>query len=258
MLYQHQDTLLAATAGAEATHFWFRGFRQFVTPLLGRAAAGRTGLRLLDCGCGTGRNLAMLEAWGRAAGIDYTFSGLATAQAAGRRRLAQATSAALPFPDGTFDIATSFDMLQVVPDGVETATLYELARVLRPGGALVVNVAAMAVLRGDHALLSEESRRYSRRELATKLAAASFDVERMTHTNASLFPLMLAVRTVQRLRGARPADSDLATPPAVVNAALSAVLSLEARVVKRVSLPFGSSILCLARKRGVPHAAPDH
>jgi ubiquinone/menaquinone biosynthesis C-methylase UbiE len=248
-VYQHQDALLAATADAETHHFWFRGFRQFVTPLLDQAAAGRTGLRVLDCGCGTGRNLGMLETWGRAAGIDYTFSGLATAHAAGRRLLAQATSAALPFPDAVFDLVTSFDMLQVVPDAIEAATLRELARVLKPGGALVVNVAAMAILRGDHALLSEESRRYSRRELQAKLASAGFVVERMTHTNATLFPLMLAVRTVQRLRGAHPAESDIALPPPVVNAVLGGLLSLEAQVVRRVSLPFGSSILCLARRR---------
>jgi SAM-dependent methyltransferase len=248
-LYQHQDSLLAATADAERHHFWFRGFRQFVTPLLDAAAAGRSGLRLLDCGCGTGRNLSMLSAWGHAAGIDYTFSGLQTARASGQRAVAQATSAALPFPGASFDIVTSFDMLQVVPDEVETATFRELARVVRPGGALVVNVAAMAILRGDHALLSEESRRYSRPELGDKLTAAGFEVERMTHTNATLFPLMLAVRTVQRLRGARAADSDIAMPPAPVNLALSGLLSLEAQVVRRVSLPFGSSILCLARRR---------
>jgi SAM-dependent methyltransferase len=247
-LYQHQDTLLAATADAEANHFWFRGFRLFVTPLLDAAAAGRSGLRLLDCGCGTGRNLTLLETWGRAAGIDYTFSGLKTARAAGVRRVAQATSAALPFAGATFDIVTSFDMLQVVPDDVETATFRELARVLTPGGALVVNVAAMPILAGDHALLSEESRRYSRGELRTKLQAAGFLVERMSHTNASLFPVMLAARTLQRVRGARPAGTDIAMPPPLVNAMLTGVLSVEARIVRHLSLPFGSSIACLARK----------
>jgi ubiquinone/menaquinone biosynthesis C-methylase UbiE len=255
-LYQHQDTLLAATADAEANHFWFRGFRQFVTPLLAAAAGGRTGLRLLDCGCGTGRNLTLLETWGIASGIDYTFSGLATARRSGRRHVAQATSASLPFPDATFDIATSFDMLQVVPDPVEAATFGELARVLKPGGALVLNVAAMAMLSGDHALLSEESRRYSRRELREKLSAAGFEVERITHTNATLFPLMLAVRTLQRVRGARAARTDIATPSPAVNGALGALLAVEARVVKHVSLPVGSSILCLARKRATSRPGP--
>jgi hypothetical protein len=70
----------------------------------------------------------------------------------------------------------------------------------------------------------------------------------MSHTNASLFPVMLAARTLQRVRGARPADTDIAMPPALVNAVLTGVLSVEAQVVKHLSLPFGSSIACLARK----------
>lgn len=248
-MYQHQDALLAATADAEARHFWFQGFRRFVSPLIRAATGGRRGLRLLDCGCGTGANLSLLGAAGAAVGIDYTVSGLHAARARGHARVAQATASALPFPDATFDVATSFDMLQVLPDPVEALALSELARVLKPGGALVVNVAAMPRLRGDHALLSEEARRYDRGDLRRKLAAAGFTVERLTHTNATLLPMMMVARAFQRLRGARAVASDIAVPPAPINAALGALLRLEARLVRHVDLPAGSSILCLARRR---------
>jgi SAM-dependent methyltransferase len=247
-VYQHQDALLAATAAAEARHFWFRGFRRFVTPVLARAAAGRMAPRLLDCGCGTGANLAMLDRAGRAFGVDCTFSGLAAGARVGRRRLVQADAAAMPYADATFDVVTSFDMLQVLPDAREEAAIAEMARVLKPGGALVVNVAAMRVLHGHHALLSEEARRYSRAELRTKLEAAGLRVVRITHTNAALFPVMLAVRALQRLRGARPDTSDIAVPPAPVNALFDALLAVEARIVPHVTLPVGSSILCLCWK----------
>lgn len=247
-MYQHQDALLAATADAEARHFWFQGFRRFVAPLLQAAIGGRRGLRLLDCGCGTGANLSLLDGAGTAAGIDYTIGGLRAARARGHARVAQATASALPFPDATFDVATAFDVLQVLPDAIEARALSELARVLKPGGALVVNVAAMPSLRGDHALLSEEARRYDRRDLRRKLAAAGFTVERLTHTNATLLPMMTVVRAFQRFRGARAGASDIAVPPAPLNAALAALLRLEARLVRHVDLPAGSSILCLARK----------
>ena len=247
-MYRHQDELLAATGEAEADHFWFRGFRRFLTPVLERATSGVTGVRLLDCGCGTGANLEWLSRYGRTAGIDYTFSGLTAGRRLGRRGLAQADAARLPFPAATFDVVASFDMLQVLPDRLECDALGEMARVLKPGGALVLNVAAMAVLHGDHALLSEEARRYSRGELAVKLASAGLSVERMTHTNASLFPLMLVTRALQRLRGAKAGPSDIAVPPAPINAALSGLLAVEARLVSKVTLPVGSSIVCLARK----------
>jgi hypothetical protein len=44
------DQLLDATARAEREHFWFRGFRRFVEPLLARAVAGTNSPRILDCG----------------------------------------------------------------------------------------------------------------------------------------------------------------------------------------------------------------
>lgn len=247
-VYHHQDQLLAATAGAEARHFWFRGFRRFVTPLLEQAVEGVAAPRLLDCGCGTGSNLGLVGRYGHAFGFDYTFSGLLAARGAGCRTVVQATAASMPYPAATFDVLTSFDMLQVLPDAVEAAAIAEMARVLKPGGTLVVNVAAMRVLHGDHALLSEESRRYTRAELALKLTRAGFRIGSMTHTNAMLFPLMLAVRAAQRLRGAEATVTDIAVPPAPVNALLGGLLALEARLVRHIALPFGSSILCLARK----------
>src|SRR5580693_4103466 len=101
------EHLLRATARAEARHFWFRGFRAFVTPLLQRAAAGLTDARLLDCGCGTGANVELLERFGRAYGFDLTEVGLRIGRDAGRTRLARATVTAVPFPTGSIDIVTS-------------------------------------------------------------------------------------------------------------------------------------------------------
>src|SRR5262245_40121028 len=110
------EHLLRATAKAETRHFWFRGFRFFVTPLLQQAAAGRINLRLLDCGCGTGNNLELLGHFGRAYGFDLTAVGLRIGREAGRTRLARATVTAVPFPSNAFDIVTSFDVLYSLPE----------------------------------------------------------------------------------------------------------------------------------------------
>lgn len=246
------DRLLEATSRAERDHFWFRGFRQFVSPLLARAAAGRSGLRLLDCGCGTGSNLRLLQPYGRAVGFDYNWTGLSIARTAGLHTIARARVDAIPFPSSAFDIITSFDVLYCLESKVEQAAVAEMYRVLKPGGALVVNVAAMDVLRGNHSVLSAELRRYNRRQLRALLEHAGFRVERITYTNATLFPVTLGVRMAQRLTGlAQKEDAlgEITVPPAPVNALLSAALWLEARVLRVATLPVGSSLLCLARKR---------
>src|SRR5712691_1013652 len=118
------DRLLEATARAERDHFWFRGFRRFVEPLVARAAGGLHP-EILDCGCGTGHNLLMLRRHGRAYGIDLTWAGLQYARGRGERLVARGTVAHLPFRDGRFDLVTSFDVLYSLDDDTERAAIAE-------------------------------------------------------------------------------------------------------------------------------------
>ncbi len=240
--------LLEATARAERDHFWFRGFRRFVEPLVA-AAANDSSLDILDCGCGTGHNLTWLRRYGRAYGIDLTWAGLQFARGRGERLTARATAAQLPFASDRFDLVTSFDVLYALDDETERQAIAEMARVLKPGGRLVVNVAALDLLRGNHSILSDEVRRYSRGDLRQRLESAGFAVRRMTYTNLSILPLVAAVRLKQRLRGHREAQDEISIPPAPLNAALSGVLALEAAALRITNMPLGSSLLALAQKR---------
>jgi SAM-dependent methyltransferase len=245
------ERLLRATALAESRHFWFRGFRWFVTPLVRRATVGRPDARILDCGCGTGANLLVLARYGVAYGFDRSHAGLSIGRETGRTKLVRADVTAAPFPSESFDLVTSFDVLYSLDEAAERAAVAELYRLTRPGGFAIVNVAADERLRGDHSVLSHEIRRYSRGGLRTLLAAVGFEVVRLTHTNASLFVPMLAMRTLQRWRGLAAetsAEREITVPPAPVNAILSAVLLLESLWLRRFDEIVGSSLVCLARK----------
>jgi SAM-dependent methyltransferase len=241
------DRLLEATARAERDHFWFRGFRRFVEPMIADVARGRR-LDMLDCGCGTGHNLALLRRYGRAVGIDLTWIGLEYARACGERRIAQASATGLPFRASTFDLVTSFDVLYALDDEAERRALAEMFRVLKPAGRLLVNVAALEALRGNHSLLSDERRRYSRVGLIRRLEAAGFHLERITYTNFTILPLVAGVRLKQRLLGHTVSLEEISIPPAPINAALAALLRVEAAAVRLVNMPIGSSLLAMAAR----------
>jgi SAM-dependent methyltransferase len=245
------DRLLEATFNSETRHFWFRGLRRVVAPLVAEALKDRPDARVLDAGCGTGCNLRMLPGLERAVGFDLNRVGLAHARESGLTRVARANVVAIPFADGTFDLVTSFDVIYALSDADAARAMSEMARVLKPGGTLILNVAALDILRGGHSVLAEELRRYDRPMLRAELAAAGLAPVRLTYTNAALFPLVLAARVIQRaarLDTPEETGHEISVPVAPINAALDAVLSLEARALRLVDLPFGSSLLCVARK----------
>ena len=245
------DRLLEATRRVEQSHFWWIGFRRFFEPLIAAATRGLDRPMILDCGCGTGANLKLLGEYGRAFGFDVSTTGLEYARQYGQSRVVNASITHVPFEDETFDLVTAFDVLYSLSEEQEELAVAEMFRVLRPGSTLLVNVAALAILRGNHSVFGDEVRRSTRRRLRRVLSRAGFTVERLTYTNASLFPLMLAVRTAQRLTGlATPeeAGTDIVLPPRPLNAVLSTMLRCEARALRVMDMPIGSSLLAVARK----------
>jgi SAM-dependent methyltransferase len=250
------EALLERTFEAEQRHFWFRGFKRFVAPLIEEATGGRPELRLLDAGSGTGANLSLLEQYGVAFGLEFFWRGIQFAHARGLARLIQGSVTDLPFPDASLDVVLSFDVLYCLESQDEHAAIHEMFRVLRPGGWVVINVAALDVLKGNHSALSREVRRYTKPGLRDKLQRAGFRVRRLTYTNASLFPITVTVRAIQRLLGGKAEQEnkgDFYVPPAPINALFSGLLALESKIVATgIDMPIGSSLLCLAQKPGSP------
>jgi SAM-dependent methyltransferase len=238
---------LEKTRRAQATHFWFRGFRSFVTPVLTQLARGRTDLRIIDCGCGIGHNFDLLRRFGRPLGFELTAAGAAAAGTLAP--VARGDITRIPFPSGWFDAATSFDVMPCIEDDV--SAVREMARVVRSCGFVVVTVAALDMLYGDHSEVWGEFRRYTPATARRLLEGAGLRVERVEFMFASLFPLMLSVRTLQRvlrpLRSA-PAQSDMAVPWGPVNAILGWLVSGEAALARRFRMPIGSSLLVVGRK----------
>ena len=230
---------------AEDRQWWYAGMRAISNALLRPHV--RAGERLLDAGCGTGRNLAEFAAWSRPAGVDLSEDAV---RFCGRRGVSAVRGRlqALPFGDRAFDVVTSFDVLYHRWIEDDAAALAELARTLRPGGLLLVRVPALKMLWGAHDAAVHSRHRYTAPELRRLLESGGFDVLRLTYANTLLFPVLAVRRLVDRLTGRH--GSDVGFLPAPLERAFLALLRAEAWMVRHISLPIGASVMALARRQG--------
>ena len=232
---------------AEERQWWYAGQREVASALLEPWAKGSpTSLRLLDAGCGTGFNLLALARLGRASGIDLSPEAIRFCRERGVRAV-RASLLALPFPPGAFDVVTSFDVIYHDWVRDDRAAGAEMARVLRPGGVLLVRVPALEALRGAHDAEVLTRRRYTRTELCRLLESCGLTVLRSTYCNSLLLPLLFARRTLDRLLGRE--GSDVGFLPAPLESLFRGVLAVEAALVRRgMSFPLGASVVALALK----------
>jgi len=235
----------------EDSYWWYQALRQHVADSLVPASPSFT---LLDAGCGAGGMLhALRQKFPAAAltGIDQSKHALElTAARNTGARLLHASVNELPFPEDSFDVFLSLDVLTHA--GVDDAlALHEARRVLRPGGTLMVNLAAYNFLRGAHDQAVDAERRYTRRQLRALLAANGFAVQRMTYWNAMLMPPIVLARWLSRMRPPHEQPrSDLKPLPPFLNAFLQRTALLELGMSRHLSLPLGTSLLAVARKHG--------
>ena len=232
----------------EDDYWWYRGLRELIKRLLERyLPAGSSQPMILDVGCGTGANLKLMQSYGNAIGVDISEEAIGFCRARGipESRMLRASAIDLPFPDRQFDLATSFEVLCNLKD--DAAAFREIARVLKPGASFVVGLPAYQWLWSMHDVAVGHERRYDARQVREKLSSAGFQVERVTYANAMLLPLIAAVRLVGQ-RGKQKVHSDLVPLPRMVNSFLTALFMAEMRTVSRVNLPFGVTLIAVARK----------
>ncbi len=162
---------------------------------------------------------------------------------------------ALPFPAATFDVVGAFDVVEHCEDHHRAVS--ELARVAVPGGRVLLSVPAYSWAWTDHDDRAGHHHRYTRGQLTRLAEAAGLTVLRATYAFGAVFPLFAAERGVRRLRGRRTeagATLDLGNRLPAVSPGQDRVLMglsrLDQRLLRRVDLPFGSSVFLAARKPG--------
>ena len=233
----------------EDHNWWFVGMRRISLAMLGRPAPVAGGGPILDVGCGTGIMLEHLAPLGEATGLDFSSTALSFCRKRGADRLVQARGEQLPFADASFGAVTAFGVIEHID--ADREAMAEWARVLQPGGSLVLLTSAYQWLWSGHDVSNHHTRRYLTREVTRLLREAGLEPTKVSYVNSILFPPILVVRLIERLRrGAREPEphKDTGEVPGPVNRLLLWLIGIEQRIIARSNLPFGVSIVASAVK----------
>jgi SAM-dependent methyltransferase len=229
----------------EAHHWWFVSRRKIIATLIDLQLKGRPNARILEAGCGSGGNLAMLANFGRVDAFEY--DAVAREHATAKSGLPVEFGALpddVPFEGGQYDLIGLFDVLEHVE--ADRGTLAALASRLNERGAILVTVPAFPFMWSRHDERHHHFRRYTRASLTELAAKAGLRVSYSSYFNFFLFPAALATRGLKRLIGSDTPDDRMPSGP--VNAILTQIFGSERHLVRWMRLPIGLSLAAVLEK----------
>ena len=234
------------THRAEDRHWWYRGRRRVIERVIeGLRLPARA--RILDAGCGSGRNMVELARHGPVTGVELSDTSAYLARARGAGEVISGSVLEMPFASDSFELSVCLDVIEHLDD--DLAALRELRRVVAPGGSLLVTVPAYQWLWSGHDEINHHHRRYTQRSLRAVAEKAGWRQVRSTHFNSLLLPVAVLLRVLDRFsRKTTESSLDLWVPPQPFNWLLERPMRLEAALIGRGGrIPAGLSLLAVFR-----------
>lgn len=234
----------------EDAYWWFQGRMRIIMDCLEHHRVLRSGMRVLDVGCGTGLMLKRLEAF-NPIGLDFSHLAMSFCRRRGASRLLQADVIHLPFHTASMDLILALDMLEHVER--DDLLVEQFKRVLRPGGHALITVPAHQELWSDHDEALHHYRRYSAENFRNLLESRGFEMVKFSFAiTATYWPIVIFRRLQRKIQP--PGDNHrpkthLIALPGVVNQLLIKTLHAEAWWLRKRNFKRGVSLLCLAKRK---------
>lgn len=228
----------------EDRYWWFVARRRLALGLLRRFCRAERPV-VLDLGCGTGVISTELARWADPISLDMSELALEFSKDRGVATLVQAIGEALPLGSESVDAVLALDVFEHIDN--HDMAFAEAKRVLKPGGVLVLSVPAFRLLWGPHDVALMHFRRYTRRSIRECLVRAGLEPVRVSYSVFLLFPVVLLIRVLEKLKRGE-AKASLPALPDAANRLLIGLQDLEAKLLHRFNLPWGSSVVAVARR----------
>lgn len=235
-------------AELDERHWWYRARREVLEALIRRVVRPPRDAKILEIGCGTGHNFAMLSAFGNVDAVELDEQ---VRRFAEKRLGREIMSAPLPelagVADGSYDLIGAFDVIEHIED--DRAGVASIAAKLKPSGKFIMTVPAHAWMWSAHDVVNHHKRRYSKGALRRLIQSSPLRLESIGYFNSLLFPAAVAERLASKARGKE--DAELKLPSAPLNAALEHTFAAERHLIGRVPLPPGLSLYAVASVQAV-------
>lgn len=230
-------------------HWWFVTKKDIVLDTVDRYSTNGSDTKVLDIGCGSGLMLNALEDVGQVFGMDMSDDAIKFSKEIFSGQVEKGfLPDQIPYQENFFDLITALDVIEHVDQDIDS--LKAMHSKLVSGGMAVITVPAYMFLWSSFDELNEHKRRYTLPELNAKLVEAGFTVEKISYFNTLLFPIVYVVRMLNNLLK-RDGSSEIDMPSKPLNFILKAIFGIEKYLLKYVNLPFGVSIIAVARKSPV-------
>lgn len=233
----------------EKSYWWHVGRRAILESLLKKFLNNKQN-QILEIGCGTGGNLKILGYWGKTLGLDNSEKALDFCKKKGLDNVFLGNAEQMDFSNESFDLVVALDVLEHIKE--DKKVVKEAWRVLKQNGYFIITVPAYQFLWSEHDKALIHYRRYAASDLANMLQKANFNIIKMSYLVSFVFPFVLGYRILRKILFPNN-KKNLAyfSLPKPINNFFILLLKIESFLLQYLDLPFGTSIICIAKKPGL-------
>lgn len=228
----------------EEKHWWHIAKRKAVLKLLSKFVKSKK-IKILDIGCGTGRNVEVFQGLGITFGLDSSNEAIKFCQIRGLKNIKLGSSDKTGLPGQSYEVVTLLDVLEHVDD---SKTLKEVSRVLKPKGLVVITIPALPGLWSQWDEVLHHKRRYTKQGLTKILIQNGFKPLKISYMYSYLVVPAFVIRFFKSIlfKSKYPSDFKVSVP--FINWLLGKASALELSVLLKWGMPFGTSIISVAQK----------
>ncbi len=229
----------------EDKHWWHIAKRTIVYQLIEKYAEKKNP-RILDIGCGTGKNIEKFKNLGTVYGLDSSTEALKFCKRRGLKNLILGSAEKIPLKEKSFDMITLLDVLEHTDDN---KTLKESYRILRKDGFMIITVPAFKWLWSKWDMILHHRRRYTSDSLIAILERNNFQVRKISYMYSFLVLPALIIRMIKSISIKQPYSSDFKLSSSLLNFIMNKITKFESFFVKYFGIPIGTSIIAVAQKK---------